>query len=114
MKSPIGRAEAIAMTANSYERRFGEWPSSASFRANFFAAFATSRTPRQLELLATVWTLTVSEFEPSPRLTVAGALGRVTYDEGITRADWDQQRFFDWLLSEAQQRAIDVDVDEFL
>lgn len=41
----------------------------------------------------------------SQRLTVGGPGGEITYDDGVTDADWDGAAFDEWLQSEADRPA---------
>ncbi len=73
------------------------------FAPGHFAGYAAELTPDQLELLCTVFELTVSKAESSPRLTVSGPEGALTYDDGVNESDWDQAPFDRWLETEATQ-----------
>lgn len=100
---PVGDNPSLAMASNAYRRLFGVWPGAVRFAPGHFAGYASGLSSDQLELLCTVFEVTVSPAERSPRLTVSGPEGVLTYDEGVDEADWDQAPFDRWLESEAAQ-----------
>jgi hypothetical protein len=69
---PVGDNPPLAMASSAYRRRFGEWPRAVRFAPGYFAGYATSLNPDQLELLCTAFDVTVSKAEASGRLTVSG------------------------------------------
>jgi hypothetical protein len=91
------------MASNAYRRRHGAWPQRVRFAPGHFAAYASGLTTGQLELLCTAFEITVSTSETSPRLTVSGKEGSLTYDDGVEEPDWDAAPFDAWLLSEAER-----------
>lgn len=98
---PVGDNPPLAMASSAYRRRFGEWPHAVRFAPSYFAGYASGLSGDQLELLCTVFDVTVSKAEASSRLTVSGPEGALTYDDGVEESDWDQTPFDRWLESEA-------------
>lgn len=86
------------MASNAYRRRYGEWPQRVRFAPGHFAAYASELSADQLEVLCTAFEVTVSSAESSPRLTVSGPEGSLTYDNGVEQADWDATPFDSWLI----------------
>jgi hypothetical protein len=98
---PVGHNPSLAMASNAYRRRFGVWPAAVRFAPAHFAGYASELSSDQIELLCNVFEVTVSKAETSPRLTVSGREGALTYDEGVEESDWDQAPFDRWLESAA-------------
>jgi hypothetical protein len=100
---------SLAMACNAYRRLYGVWPEGVRFAPEHFAAMASEMNAVALLVLGSVLEVTVSEAEQSPRLTVHGAHGSLTYDRGVVDADHDQTPFDEWIGSEAMRRGIPVD-----
>jgi hypothetical protein len=94
---------SLAMAANAYRRLYGEWPTQVRFSPYHFGHWATDLDADALVLLALVFDVLVTTNEESPRLTVSGRHGAVTYDEGVIEADWDPAPFDEWLVEQASK-----------
>jgi hypothetical protein len=99
---------SLAMASNAYRRQHGVWPKAVRFHPGHFVRWSRELTVAAITLLVCALDVSVSAAEPSPRLTVAGPLGAVTYDHGITEADWDETAFETWLSQEAEVYGIDL------
>lgn len=99
---------SLAMAANAYRRIHGEWPTWARFAPEHFGHWATELDPFALIALATVLEVSVTTKEPSLRLTVGGPAGELTYDRGVTEADWEIEPFERWVREESAKRAPDL------
>ena len=108
---PLVSHPSLAMACNAYRRLHGQWPEAARFAPGYFASIATDMSTGQLILLATVFDVTVSVRERSPRVTVSGVHGALTYDHGVQAADYDEAPFDEWLRSEAQRLEIDLSAE---
>ena len=96
---------SLAMAANAYRRLYGEWPTRVRFAPPHFGEWASHLDTHALVLLASVFEIEVTTEEKSPRLTVSGPRGAVTYDEGVIKADWDPAPFNQWLAEQASKLA---------
>jgi hypothetical protein len=103
-QNPVVDNPSLAMAANAYRRLHGTWPEQVRFAPGHFAGMATNSTPHGLEILATAMDVLVSSAERSPRLTVSGRHGALTYDDQVTEADWDAAPFHAWLRAEAERK----------
>jgi hypothetical protein len=97
---------SLAMASNVYRRQHGVWPEAVRFHPDHFVPWSRELTVEALALLACVFDVTVTTAEPSPRLTVSGLHGAVTYDHGVTEADWDHEPFDAWLYEQADTYGI--------
>jgi hypothetical protein len=94
---------SLAMASNAYRRRYGAWPEWVRFAPGHFGPWAADCDAESLILLASVFDVSVTSREQSPRLTVGGPEGEITYNEGVTEADWDSTPFDEWLNGEANK-----------
>ena len=103
---PVGDNPSLGMACNVYRRLHGSWPDAVRFAPGHFAGYIRGLDDDQITLLATVFIVTVTAEEKSPRLTVMGPHGAVTYGHGIEDEDHDLSPFHEWLHLEAHQRGL--------
>lgn len=102
---------SLAMASNVYRRLHGTWPDAIRLHPEHFVGDFFVKNEAFFSFLASVFEITVTDKERSPRLTVSGVHGSVTYDHGVEEADWDQTEFKDWLRSEAATRGVSLPVE---
>jgi hypothetical protein len=90
----------IAYACNVYRRRFGVWPAQLRLHPGF-AEFLVGMSSDDFGNLVRAFDVTVTLSEPSPRVSVSGEAGQVTYDDGVTEADWDRSEFDAYVAAEA-------------
>jgi hypothetical protein len=100
------------MACNAYRRIHGSWPEAVRFAPEHFAYMAAETPPEGLIVLAHALDVHVSASERSPRLTVSGPHGALTYDHGVEEADHDTEPFDEWLASEANRLGLAAASDD--
>jgi 5-methylcytosine-specific restriction enzyme A len=95
----------IGYACNVYRRRFGAWPTRLRMHPGFAAGFLGNLESEALTQLATTFEIEVTASEPSPRVTVIGEAGAVTYDEGVEEQDWDTAAFLAFVGARQQEPA---------
>ncbi len=91
---------SLIAVSNAYRRRFGQWPTWARFHPVHFGHWVSGEDPDALVRLGSRMRLIVTPEEPSPRMTVGGQPGELTYDDGVTDDDWDPSEFNRWLSND--------------
>ena len=87
----------LVAISNAYRRLHGVWPERARMTPIHFADMASSSSTAGLALLTTAMDLEVTTRETSPRVTVIGPAGELTYDDRVADEDWDDEAFVTWL-----------------
>jgi hypothetical protein len=99
---------SLAMACNAYRRQHGAWPEAVRVGPEYFVTDVASMRPDALRVLASLMDITVTERERSPRLTVLGAHGELTYNQGVEEADWDQEPFHKWIHAAAAAQGVAI------
>ena len=108
---PLVNNPSLAMSCNAYRRMHGVWPEAIRFAPEHFAYMAVETPVEALVALTTVFDVTISRQERSPRLTVSGLHGALTYNHGVEASDYDPVPFDEWLRSEAARLNVSVPED---
>jgi hypothetical protein len=87
----------VAWTCNAYRRRYGSWPTRIRLDPRYVAGFLGELKSGALIRLATAFEVEITANEPSPRVTVIGEAGAVTYDDGVEEQDWHSDAFVAFL-----------------